>query len=170
MKIKISRGHRTGSICFNTSPTGKGRGRFWRGNYFFSASGPVGPNSPFACDPGKSIIRGRDGEQRPGEMNSGAPGSHCGGMKGAQGLINVYRGSCYQNHPPFLLSPKSSVLNSALPEEIKNLQFGLYLCKHPICFQKEIHQGRIESSTFSFIKKSLPRLLLIFFLCHLLFH
>ena len=49
---------------------------------FFQALGPSWPKSPFACDLGKGIIRGRDGGQRPVEMNSGAPDSHCGGMKG----------------------------------------------------------------------------------------
>lgn len=43
--------------------------------------GPVGPGL-LPCDPGKGIIRGRNGDQRPREMNSGAPGKKCGGMKG----------------------------------------------------------------------------------------
>lgn len=50
--------------------------------FFFRSTGPSWPQSPFAFDPGKGIIRGRGGDQRPGEMNSGAPGSHYGRMKG----------------------------------------------------------------------------------------
>lgn len=40
---------------------------------FFCSTGPSCPQPLFACDLGKGIIRGRDGNQRPGEMNSGAP-------------------------------------------------------------------------------------------------
>lgn len=57
-------------------------GEGFEGAITFLCAGPSWPQYLFACDPGKGIIRGRVGDQRPGEMNSGAPDSHCGGMKG----------------------------------------------------------------------------------------
>lgn len=108
MKIKISRGHPSGvcapSVLMLAPLERVGEG--FKGAItffffsFFSSIGPSWPRSAFACDPGKGIIRGRDGDQRPGEMNSGAPPcSHCGGMKGGKGLINVYRGSSPPSSP-----------------------------------------------------------------------
>lgn len=49
--------------------------------FLFPNTRPFRPQSPFTYDPGKGIIREWDGDQRPGEMNSGAPKRHSGGMK-----------------------------------------------------------------------------------------
>lgn len=61
-----------------------------------------------------------------------------------------------------LSSPVPSVL-MRFSEEIKNIQFRFYLCKQPICFPKEYHQGHTESATFYFAEESS---LFIPFLCH----
>lgn len=117
---------------------------------------PSWPQSPFACDPGKGIISGRNGDRRPREMNSGAPGKKCGGMKGGQGLINVYRGSCYQNpQPPFL--PLQPSLIPLLQKRLKIYSVGSISARTPFVF-KEVPPGKHTSSTFSYIK---PLLLFI---------
>lgn len=88
--IKISRGHRAGRVLhlFRNNPHWTGQRKVFKGQLlFFTALGLVGPQSPFACDPGNGIIRGRDGDQRPGEMNSGALHSHFGGMKVDRGWL-----------------------------------------------------------------------------------
>lgn len=85
-------------------------------------------------------------------MNSGALDSLCGGMKGGQGLINVYRGSSYKNPLSSILSPMSSVLIPVFERRLKRYSLGSIVVKHPICFPKECHQG---TSTSSFAKKSL---------------
>lgn len=111
---------------------------------------PSRPQSPFACDPGKGIIRGRNGDQRPREMNSGAPGKKCGGMKGGQGLINVYRGSCYQNpQPPFL--PLQPSLIPLLQKRLKIYSVGSFSARTPFVF-KEVPPGKHSSSAFSYNK------------------
>lgn len=58
------------SICFKTIPTGKERGGTLRGNYFISQLwAPLAPCLHMHVTQEKGIIRGRDGEERPGEMN-----------------------------------------------------------------------------------------------------
>lgn len=83
-------------------------------------------------------------------MNSGAPGKKCGGMKGGQGLINVYRGSCYQNpQPPFL--PLQPSLIPLLQKRLKIYSVGSISARAPFVF-KEVPLGKHASSTFSYSK------------------
>lgn len=138
------------SICFETIPIGQGRGSFLRGNYFsfflfFSSLqhwALLAPSLYLHVTQEKGIIRGRDGNRRPGEMNSGAPDSLSGGMKGGKGLINVYGGSGYQNL--LLFHPHTNILhfNSNLWGEIKMIPIQPSL-QTPHLFLKEVLPGDI---------------------------
>lgn len=58
------------SICFKTIPTGKERGGTLRGNYFISQLWALLPPClHMHVTQEKGIIRGREGKERPGEMN-----------------------------------------------------------------------------------------------------
>lgn len=87
------------SVCFSTSPAGKRSREVSEAQLLCNSIGPRWPRL-FASDLRKAIIRGRDGDQEPREMNSGSPGSKCGGTKGGQGLINVYRSCCHKKKSP----------------------------------------------------------------------
>lgn len=80
--MKISRGHRAGCALRHLSapPVGEGGGWTLRGQLLHFPALPGSPLCPYACDPGKrkAIIRGREGMERPGEMNYGTPGGALG--------------------------------------------------------------------------------------------
>lgn len=92
-------------------------------------------------------------------MNSGSPGSKCGGMKGGWGLINVYRSSATKKKKKKkTLSPNPSGLIPLLNYSFhcsSNQPLGLYLAECPVCysdpkhFQQKLVQKEGKNEIFS---------------------